>query len=178
MSQVVPTLPPLTCSPDKEGIAIIMCESELESKYKALTQGKTVLESSLHLNLTEHLNSELALGTFCNVVTARTWLQSTFFFQRFFQNPRHYTILGEEENLDEKLDRMLSGCIDDLKQAELCKQEKDGRLTTTKYGDIMSRVSITLFSPEIWLITFSKFYLRRSTVRPLTIYTYRHFCLY
>ena len=40
-----------------------MCEQELEAKYKVLAQGQTILESSLHLGLSEHLNSEIALGT-------------------------------------------------------------------------------------------------------------------
>ncbi|EGN95664.1 hypothetical protein SERLA73DRAFT_76746 [Serpula lacrymans var. lacrymans S7.3] len=52
---------------DTEGVAVILCEAELEHKYRALVQGTTNLESSLHLNLTEHLNSEIGLGTIANI---------------------------------------------------------------------------------------------------------------
>jgi hypothetical protein len=55
---------------DTEGMAIIMCETDLVKKYKALTRGDTILESSLHLNLAEHLNSEIALGTISSLCTA------------------------------------------------------------------------------------------------------------
>jgi ATP-dependent DNA helicase HFM1/MER3 len=47
-----------------------MCEPELVKKYKALTQGETVLESCLHLNLAEHLNSEVVLGTISSLRAA------------------------------------------------------------------------------------------------------------
>ena len=47
---------------DREGVAIVMCESELKQKYEALAQGNTLLESSLHLNLSEHINSEIGLN--------------------------------------------------------------------------------------------------------------------
>jgi ATP-dependent DNA helicase HFM1/MER3 len=48
---------------DTEGVAIILCESELAPKYTALTRGETEVESCLHLNLSEHLNSEIGTKT-------------------------------------------------------------------------------------------------------------------
>jgi hypothetical protein len=55
---------------DKNGTAIIMCQAELSPKYRQMTRGETVLESSLHLNLAEHLNSEIVLGTVTSLKTA------------------------------------------------------------------------------------------------------------
>jgi hypothetical protein len=55
---------------DKDGTAIIMCQAELSQKYRQMTRGETVLESSLHLNLAEHLNSEIVLGTVTSLKTA------------------------------------------------------------------------------------------------------------
>jgi hypothetical protein len=68
--------------PDKEGIAIIICEATLQSKYQELLEGKTILESNLHLNLIEHLASEINLGTITNIETAKHWLRNSFLFQR------------------------------------------------------------------------------------------------
>jgi hypothetical protein len=47
---------------DREGIAIIMCDKNLENKYKLLATEGSPLESTLHHNLTEHINSEIGLG--------------------------------------------------------------------------------------------------------------------
>jgi hypothetical protein len=63
--------PLLKCTTDTEGVAIIMCESELENKYRNLIQGRTVVESSLHQNLSEHLNSEIGLGTISDLTSAK-----------------------------------------------------------------------------------------------------------
>ncbi|KAJ3852493.1 DEAD-domain-containing protein, partial [Lentinula lateritia] len=135
---------------DKDGMAIIMCESELENKYRALVQGKTIVESSLHLNLSEHLNSEIGLGTITNVISAKEWLKSSFLFQRIQKNPNHYS-LGKDENQtwEERVDDIVMQSVESLRNSELVSRE-DGSdaIVCTEYGDIMS-----------------KFYLRQRTMR-------------
>ncbi|KAJ4493398.1 hypothetical protein C8R41DRAFT_764528 [Lentinula lateritia] len=134
---------------DKDGIAVIMCESELENKYRALVQGKTIVESSLHLNLSEHLNSEIGLGTITNVNSAKEWLKSSFLFQRIQKNPNHYS-LGKDENQtwEERVDDIVMQSVESLRNSELVSRE-DGSdaIICTEYGDIMS-----------------KFYLRQRTM--------------
>jgi hypothetical protein len=66
---------------DTEGVAIIMCESELVKKYKAITSGETILESFLHANLAEHLTSEIVLGTVTSLQTAMCVILSSFPFK-------------------------------------------------------------------------------------------------
>ncbi|KAH9005003.1 P-loop containing nucleoside triphosphate hydrolase protein [Lactarius hatsudake] len=104
-------------SADKEGVAIIMCESGLESKYRALGQGQTILESSLHTNLAEHLNSEIGLGTITNIATAKEWLRNSFMFRRMAQNPQRY--MSKEPNWQDGLNGMIMQCVSDLRSAEL-----------------------------------------------------------
>ena len=127
---------------DKDGVAIIMCESGLESKYRALGHGQTTLESSLHTNLSEHLNSEIGLGTIKNMETAKEWISHSFMFRRFTQNPQRY--MSQEQPWKDGLDKMISKCIDDLKDAELLTfvQERPGTLRSTEFGEIMSKVRI------------------------------------
>jgi ATP-dependent DNA helicase HFM1/MER3 len=48
---------------DTEGVAIIICETSLVPKYEALSRGESEIESCLHRNLAEHLNSEIGTGT-------------------------------------------------------------------------------------------------------------------
>ena len=128
---------------DKEGVAIIMCEAELKQKYEALAQGRTLLESSLHLNLAEHINSEIGLGTIRDVQSAKDWLHNSFLFQRIQQNPRHYAIgKAGEQTWQERVDELVTRSIEDLKKDQLVEEgdDRDG-LKSTEYGDIMSKVS-------------------------------------
>jgi len=136
---------------DKDGIAVILCETALEAKYRALVQGKTILESSLHLNLAEHLNSEIGLGTINDIESAKSWLHSTFLYQRMRRNPIHYvgSIQGSQGSRQDG-DELVSQSIAQLSQAGLVKHveygNKAGQLSSTQYGDIMSKVGLFSFS--------------------------------
>ncbi|CCM03617.1 uncharacterized protein FIBRA_05759 [Fibroporia radiculosa] len=129
---------------DKEGIAIILCETELEAKYNALVQGHSLLESCLHLNLSEHLNSEIGLGTITDLDSAKEWLRNSFLYQRIRKNPKHYAI-GKEgsQTWQERIDGMVTESITNLRESELvvCSDgdEDRGQLCSTDYGDIMSK---------------------------------------
>ena len=127
---------------DNEGIAVILCEPELEHKYRTLAQGNTTLESSLHQNLAEHLNSEIALGTISTVENAKEWLRNSFLFRRIQKNPHHYAI-GKNENQtwEEKVDEIVMQSILNLRDTQLIAYiERDRRLSSTEDGDIMSKV--------------------------------------
>jgi ATP-dependent DNA helicase HFM1/MER3 len=127
-------------SADKEGVAIIMCESGLEKKYRALGQGQTILESSLHTNLAEHLNSEIGLGTITSIATAKEWLRNSFMFRRMAQNPQRY--MTKEQNWQDGLNSMIMQCVSDLRSAKLLNYVEGGtvELRSTEFGDIMSKV--------------------------------------
>jgi ATP-dependent DNA helicase HFM1/MER3 len=128
---------------DKEGIAIVMCELELEGKYKALAQGKTLLESCLHVNLSEHVNSEIGLGTIVDIESAKEWLHNSFLFQRLQKNPKHYAIgKQEQQTWQERLDEMVTLSVKMLKEGQLVMEVEEGseQLKSTEYGDIMSKV--------------------------------------
>ncbi|KAI0333545.1 P-loop containing nucleoside triphosphate hydrolase protein [Cubamyces sp. BRFM 1775] len=129
---------------DKEGVAVIMCEQELEAKYKALAQGQTVLESSLHLHLPEHLNSEIALGTITNMASAKEWLHNSFLYRRLRKNPSHYDARKEgNKSWEERMDDMVAESVKTLKEADLVSLEgADDALSSTEYGDIMSKFYI------------------------------------
>jgi replicative superfamily II helicase len=133
---------------DKEGVAIILCEPELEQKYKALANGTTKLESSLHLHLDEHLNSEIGLGTITHVTSAKEWLRNSFLWRRLQKNPKHYAIgKNDNETWQSKIDDLVMQSVKKLKATELVEYESDGDgdLCSTEYGDIMSKVRPALF---------------------------------
>ncbi|TFK42447.1 hypothetical protein BDQ12DRAFT_732098 [Crucibulum laeve] len=129
---------------DKDGIAIILCEANLENKYKALVQGNTTLESSLHANLSEHFNSEIGLGTITSIESAKEWLRSSFLFQRIRKNPDYYA-LGKDQNetWQDRADDVVMQNVARLKESQLIEDgNKPGELSSTEYGDIMSKLYI------------------------------------
>lgn len=131
-----------------------MCEPELETKYQSLAHGTTVLESSLHTNLTEHINSEVGLGTITNVNSAKEWLRNSFLYQRIQQNPKHYSI-GKDGNQtwQERIDEMVSESIGRLKENQLVESSDSDHnsLVSTEFGDIMSKVT---FPAKIIILAF------------------------
>ena len=136
---------------DKEGLAIIMCEPQLETKYRNLAQGTTLLESCLHVNISEHVNSEIGLGTITDVESAKAWLRSTFLFQRLQRNPKHYAIgKDEQQTWQERLDQMILESVTELKTSKLVETPEGGKehqLRSTEYGDVMSKVGVLLLVP-------------------------------
>lgn len=138
--------PPFHSCVDKDGIALIICETELEQKYRDLVQGKTILESTLHTNLAEHLNSEIGLGTIRSISTAKAWLRGSFLFQRLQKNPNHYS-LGKDDNQswEERVDELLLQSIEKLRQTQLVENGPRGdELISTDFGDIMSKARLSL----------------------------------
>ncbi|KAI0672919.1 P-loop containing nucleoside triphosphate hydrolase protein [Trametes maxima] len=129
---------------DKEGVAIIMCEQELEAKYRALAQGQTILESSLHVHLPEHLNSEIALGTITDMVSAKEWLHNSFLYRRLQKNPQHYDIRKEGgKTWEERMDDLVADSVKTLREAEMVQHDEEAdALSSTEYGDIMSKFYI------------------------------------
>ncbi|KAG7092807.1 hypothetical protein E1B28_009123 [Marasmius oreades] len=131
---------------DKEGVAIIICETELEHKYQTLVQGKSIVESSLQNNLEEHLNSEIGLGTITNITSAKEWLKSSFLYQRIQKNPSHYSVnKGDNQTWEEKMDDIVTGGVESLRDSQLIMQAEDGdeeTLQSTEFGDIMSKFYI------------------------------------
>ena len=112
---------------DRSAIAVIITKEDKVSKYEKLMQGSELLESSLHVNLIEHLNAEVSLGTVKDLDTARHWLEGTFLHVRLQKNPVHYKVEGDQGGSLE--DRVRAICQKDLtllEQAQLVSWETDG----------------------------------------------------
>ena len=109
-----------------------------------------MLESSLHRNLAEHINSEIGLGTISNLESAKEWLRNSFLFQRIQQNPRHYSI-GREggQTWQARIDDMVTESIKQLQSNQLVEtpDKGDDTLRSTEYGEIMSKACLSII-PE------------------------------
>ncbi|KAG9103375.1 Sec63 [Ceratobasidium sp. 370] len=132
---------------DREGVAIIMCEKHLETKYTLLSTGGSHLESTLHHNLTEHINSEIGLGTISSVDTAKQWLRRTLLFRRIQKNPPHYNVgvdLSGGATWEECMDALVVGSLRVLQETRLIRTgDSENDLILTDFGEIMSLLAIS-----------------------------------
>jgi ATP-dependent DNA helicase HFM1/MER3 len=124
---------------DSNACAVILTREHKVQYYERMVSGEDLLESCLHLNLIDHLNAEIGLGTVHDIPSAKRWLASTFLFVRLRRNPTYYQL---KENIqssseDELLERICEKDINLLRESNLI--SKQGRLKSTEFGDAMAR---------------------------------------
>lgn len=127
---------------DTKAVAVIMTRSERTEHYKKLISGQEILESTLHLNLMEHLNSEISLENVRSLYEAKRWINGTFLAVRIRENPRYYKTEGITDGIDvsHRLELMCEGDIKLLQEHNLV---SDGeRFSCTEYGKAMSRYMV------------------------------------
>ncbi|VDB94696.1 Bgt-2769, partial [Blumeria graminis f. sp. tritici] len=127
---------------DDSAIAIIITRTGKSERYKKMIAGQDILESTLHLNLIEHLNSEISLGSVKDLSQAKIWITRTFLSVRMRQNPMFYQISGVTDrcDTDERLEKVCERDINLLKEYLLVRGEE--RLTCTEYGEAMCRYMV------------------------------------
>jgi ATP-dependent DNA helicase HFM1/MER3 len=136
---------------DDSAIAIIMTRLDKAQRYKMMVSGQEILESTLHLKLIEHLNSEIGLGTVYSLETARKWLSGTFLTVRMNQNPDYYKLEGiaTSKNADERLRLVCERDVKLLQQYQLVSEEE--RFRCTEYGHAMSRYMVQFDTMKLLL---------------------------
>jgi ATP-dependent DNA helicase HFM1/MER3 len=123
---------------DRSAVAVIMTRSEKVDRYNKLISGQETLESTLHLNLIEHLNSEISLGTIKNISQAKKWIYGTFLAVRWRKNPNYYKTNGVTDgiNVSGRLELICERSIGLLQEHGLV---SDGEsFKATDYGHAMS----------------------------------------
>ncbi|GAA5951948.1 hypothetical protein JCM21900_000099 [Sporobolomyces salmonicolor] len=124
---------------DTVGVACIMTEKEWQHRYETLSK----LESCLHKNLTEHVNSEITLRTITNVASALHWLRSTFLFIRIAKNAPYYGIAsGASSSPEARLEEICVEAIKELVGHGIVNEEGES-LSPNEYGDIMSKYYVS-----------------------------------
>ena len=138
---------------DSSAVAVIITKQEKVSKYEKLVSGQELLESSLHLNLIDHLNAEIGLGTIQDIHTAKKWLAGTFLYVRLGKNPGHYKIEGDSagQSLDERVESICRRDLGLLKDVDLIAEGTNTRLTATEFGNTMARYYVTFGTMQIFL---------------------------
>lgn len=123
--------------------AIILTRASNKTRYEKMVSGQEILESTLHLNLIEHLNSEVCLETITNLSSAKAWLTGTFLSVRLRLNPKHYRITGGGSNPMEIEDRLAEICERDIRLLQETRLVTDGEsFESTAYGRSMSKYMV------------------------------------
>lgn len=127
---------------ETEGCAIIMTDAKMKQTYEKMVHGTEKLESSLHLELTEHLSAEISLGTITSTESAVNWIRNTFFYVRFSKNPDTYggiarfmKRLGVQ---DSQLVQFCENILQNLLHNKIV-QNQENVLVCTPYGHAMAR---------------------------------------
>ncbi|RYP90480.1 hypothetical protein DL770_003391 [Monosporascus sp. CRB-9-2] len=135
---------------DKSAVAIIITRREKVNRYNTMIKGEQTLESTLHRNLVEHLNSEIGLGTIQDIATAKKWIGGTFLSVRMRQEPGHYGAEGviSAAGADERMGEWCERDIKSLQQYGLITQAPFG---CTEYGNAMSRYMVRFETMKLLL---------------------------
>lgn len=137
---------------DDSATAIILTRSANRDRYQRMVSGQEVLESTLHLNLIEHLNSEICLGTIHDLSSAKIWLGGTFLSVRLRRNPNYYRLTGGTTNPSEVDDRLEEICERDIKQLQETSLVTDqGTFRCTEYGRAMSKYMVEFQTMKLLL---------------------------
>ena len=136
---------------DSTAVAVIITKQEKVKKYEKLVSGEELLESCLHLNLIDHLNAEIGLGTIYNLYTAKRWLAGTFLYVRLGLNPGHYKLDGEAlvPNLDDRIERICRRDLGLLEETQLV--TSGDRLKATEFGDAMARYYVKFKTMQVFM---------------------------
>jgi ATP-dependent DNA helicase HFM1/MER3 len=136
---------------DDSAVAVILTRKERVSHYEKLVAGTEPLESCLHLNLIDHLNAEIGLGTISNLESATKWLAGTFFFVRLHKNPVHYKLKegGNRFDEEEMLNEICEKDIKLLQEASLVTPYVP--LRSTEFGDAMARYYVKFETMRLFL---------------------------
>jgi ATP-dependent DNA helicase HFM1/MER3 len=130
---------------DQSAVAIIMTKKSNVDRYERMVSGQEVLESKLHLNLIEHINSEVGLGTIQDLPTANRWIAGTFLTVRMRQSPdRYHAEVDAGEKGTISTDEIIRAwCERDMK---LLQEHRlittDTPFRCTEYGLAMSRYMV------------------------------------
>nr|AAA93159.1 Hfm1p [Saccharomyces cerevisiae] len=136
---------------ETHGCAVIMTDSKMKQTYENLIHGTDVLESSLHLNLIEHLAAETSLETVYSIETAAAvnWLRNTFFYVRFGKNPAAYQEVNRYVSFhsveDSQINQFCQYLLDTLVKVKII-DISNGEYKSTAYGNAMTRHYISFES--------------------------------
>lgn len=141
---------------DDSAVAVIMTRQAKVRRYEKLVTGQDLIESKLHLNLVDHMNAEIGLGTISDLLSARKWLRGTFLYVRLQQNPNFYKLDGSRsgQSIEEQVDDICFRDITLLRETNLISGEEYFR--STEFGQAMARYYVNFDTMKTFMGLGSK----------------------
>ncbi|RYN41203.1 putative ATP-dependent DNA helicase [Alternaria arborescens] len=141
---------------DDSAVAVIMTRQAKVRRYEKLVTGQDLIESKLHLNLVDHMNAEIGLGTISDLQSARKWLRGTFLYVRLQQNPNFYKLDGSRsgQSIEEQVDDICFRDITLLRETNLISGEEYFR--STEFGQAMARYYVNFHTMKTFMGLGSK----------------------
>ncbi|KAH9859567.1 hypothetical protein IAQ61_011348 [Plenodomus lingam] len=136
---------------DDSAVAVIMTRQAKAHRYEMMVTGEELLESKLHLNLIDHMNAEIGLGTISDLVSARKWLKRTFLYVRLQQNPVHYKLEGARsgQSVEEQVDDICARDITLLQDTNLVSGQE--HIHCTEFGHAMARYYVHFQTMQVMM---------------------------
>jgi len=88
------------------------------------------------------------MGTIRDIESAKSWLRSSFLYQRVKKNPGFYALTEDGPDIpwQERINEVVTTNVKELENSDLVKLTKTGKeagkLFSTEFGDIMSKVRV------------------------------------
>jgi activating signal cointegrator complex subunit 3 len=104
---------------DTQAYAVILVHEPKKTFLKKFLYEPFPVESSLHLQLSDHLSAEIAAGTIRSPQDAMDYLTWTYLFRRVFMNPGFYNVASDDNSGKrvQPTSGMISSYFSDLIQA-------------------------------------------------------------
>lgn len=130
---------------DREGVAVIMTDYDNVQRHQQMGSGQKLIESTLHHELVEHINSEVGLRAGCTIDDLQSWLRGTFLYARIAKNPSYYMAAAGDGRLSVEgtLEKLCSDALSQLDSHRLIDQNPDRGVVSTDFGDILSKYFIS-----------------------------------
>lgn len=148
---------------DKHGVAVVMVHEPKKSFYKKFLYEPFPVESSLHLQLEDHLNAEIASGTIESSQDCIDYLTWTFFLRRLMQNPSFYGLEGTDpDSVSAYLSHLISKTLENLSAAGCVQVENE---TDAVQSTFLGQVASLYYLKYKTMETFSSGLVRDMDVR-------------
>lgn len=137
---------------DTSAKAVILAQDTKKYFYKKFLYEPFPIESSLHANLTDHLNAEIVSGLVKDRKSALEFLKTTYLGIRLGRNPLYYGAEGRDPQIIERFlfnlieeslkELKLSGCLEESNQTQMFESTLLGSIGAKYY---LSHKTLRLF---------------------------------
>ncbi|CAG8452307.1 15922_t:CDS:10, partial [Dentiscutata erythropus] len=141
---------------DNSGVACIFVQDSKKTFYQKFLYEPFPVESSLHMQLENHLNAEIMSNSIKSKQDAMRYLVCTYFYRRLRQNPAYYSLEeNSEKAIDDFLSKMFEKSMGELNISGCVEFDEDyENIITTIFGKIasnyyLSHKTIRLFRNRI-----------------------------